>query len=56
MTKKGNFYYIELKSKIKSMTLCYCTQNINVFKKQFDDECELGTLGKNIDLNKNEYN
>jgi len=37
---------VELKSKIKSIILCHCTQNVNVFKKQFDDKCELGILGK----------
>jgi 7,8-dihydropterin-6-yl-methyl-4-(beta-D-ribofuranosyl)aminobenzene 5'-phosphate synthase len=36
----------ELKSNILSVTLCHCTQNINIFKKQFADKCRIGILGE----------
>ena len=37
---------LELKSKIKTIILCHCTENISVFKRQFKDNCESGILGK----------
>ncbi|MBN1409762.1 MAG: MBL fold metallo-hydrolase [Spirochaetales bacterium] len=40
----------ELKSRILSITLCHCTQNIDIFKKQFGDKCRIGILGKNYNF------
>lgn len=37
---------VELKSRIQSIILCHCTHNIELFKRQFEDKCELAALGK----------
>jgi 7,8-dihydropterin-6-yl-methyl-4-(beta-D-ribofuranosyl)aminobenzene 5'-phosphate synthase len=36
----------EIKSNLLSITLCHCTQNINLFRKQFADKCRIAFLGE----------
>lgn len=40
----------EIKSKIKAVILCHCTQNAGLFKKQFGDKCEISVLGEKYEF------
>jgi 7,8-dihydropterin-6-yl-methyl-4-(beta-D-ribofuranosyl)aminobenzene 5'-phosphate synthase len=43
----------ELQSVVLSVTLCHCTQNVTIFKKQFAEKCKTGVLGKRYHYSSN---
>ncbi|MFX1478979.1 MAG: MBL fold metallo-hydrolase [Promethearchaeota archaeon] len=33
---------------IRSIIICHCTKNINIYKEQFSEKCKIGTVGKTL--------